>query len=216
MNKNIDVVIIDYKLGNLFSVKHACIHVGLTPYVSFDKELIKNAKALILPGVGAFGDAMDNLNKLDLISPIKDFVSSGKPIYGVCLGMQLLFEESEEFGNNKGLGLIKGTINRFPGYFNEKKMRVPHIGWNSIYNANLTIWESSALKNITQNELMYFVHSYYAKPTNENEILTNTNYENFEYCSAILKDNIFATQFHPEKSAKKGIEIYNEWAKKII
>jgi len=209
MNKDIDVVIIDYMLGNLFSVKHACIHVGLIPHVTFEKDIIKKAKAIILPGVGAFGDAINNLNKLDLKSPIIDFVQSGKPLFGICLGMQLLFEESEEFGNNKGLGLIKGSINKFPSVICNKKIRIPQIGWNSIYNSKKNKWANTALKSIEQNEFMYFVHSFYAKPNNVNEILSYTNYEGFEYCSAITKDSIFATQFHPEKSGEKGLKIYS-------
>lgn len=214
--KKTDIAIIDYKLGNLFSVKHACLHVGLNPVVTNDKTIIEAAKAIILPGVGAFGDAMRNLEKYDLVSPIIDFAQTGKPIYGICLGMQLLFEESEEFGTNKGLGLIQGRIVRFPDNIQGRKIRIPQIGWNSIFNSKNDNWVKSALNKTEQNEYMYFVHSFYAHPKNENEVLTWTNYEGFEYCSAIIKDNIFATQFHPEKSAQKGIDIYSEWAKSII
>lgn len=214
-NPNDFVAIVDYKLGNLFSVKHACIHVGINPVVTSEKQIISKAKAIILPGVGAFGDAMKNLEKLDLISLLKDQVQSGVPLLGICLGLQLLFTESEEFGENKGLDLIKGKIVKFPPYCNNGFIKVPQIGWNTIYCKDKNNWNNSALDSIQQNEFMYFVHSYYAKPDNEEEILTLTNYEDLEYCSSILKENIFATQFHPEKSSTSGIEVYQNWAQRI-
>lgn len=212
-NGNNEVIIIDYQLGNLFSVKHACIHVGLEPIITSDKDIIKNAKALILPGVGAFGTAMYNLEKFDLISPILDHVHSGKQLLGVCLGMQLLFTESEEFGGHKGLNLIEGTINKFPNIYKDMKMKVPNISWNSIYSGDQKKWDLSPLSDIAQQEFMYFVHSFYAKPANKDDILTLTNYGGIEYCSSVLKSNIFATQFHPEKSGQEGIKIYKNFKK---
>lgn len=209
MKNNNDIVIIDYQLGNLFSVKHACVKVGLNPIVTSDKKDILKASILILPGVGAFGDAMENLKKLDLISPIKDKVKMGIPIFGVCLGLQLLFEESEEHGINRGLGIIKGTVKKFPSSIDNRKIKVPNTGWNTIYNKNIEEWNNSPLNSLDQNSYMYFVHSYYAKPENANDVLTLTNYEGLEYCSSIKKDNICAFQFHPEKSGKGGLKIYN-------
>jgi len=208
MKKNNDIVIIDYKLGNLYSVKHACLKVGLNPNITSDKQDILDAKLLILPGVGAFGDAMENIKKLDLISPLKDKVEMGVPLFGICLGLQLLFEESEEHGISKGLGLINGTIKKFSNSIDSKKIKVPNIGWNTIYNKNIEKWNNSPLSNIGQNTFMYFVHSYYAKPVDAEDILTMTNYENFEYCSSIKRDNICAFQFHPEKSGIFGLKIY--------
>ena len=204
-----DIVIIDYQLGNLFSVKHACEKVGLNPKVTSNKKDILEANALILPGVGAFGDAMENLKRLDLISPLTDKVKIGIPLFGICLGLQLLFEESEEHGINKGLGLIKGTVKKFSSSFDNKKIKVPNIGWNTIYNKNIEDWNNSPLNAIDQNSFMYFVHSYYAQPENTEDVLTLTNYEGLEYCSSIKKDNICAFQFHPEKSGKNGLKIYN-------
>lgn len=209
------VAIIDYNLGNLFSVEHACIHVGLKPIVTSERKTLSEAKAIILPGVGAFGDAMRNLEKLDLAYPIIDQVQKGIPILGICLGLQLLFTESEEFENCKGLDLIKGKIVKFPSSSTKKSIKVPHIGWNTIYCKDKTNWNNSAFNSIKQNEFMYFVHSYYAKPCCDAEILSLTNYEDIEYCSSILKGNIFATQFHPEKSSIMGIEVYHNWAKII-
>lgn len=208
---NKKVVIIDYHLGNLFSVKQACETVGINAKVSSVKEDILAADALILPGVGAFIEAMQNLQKLDLINAISESVSNGKPLFGVCLGLQLLFTKSEEFGSGEGLNLIPGVIKKFPAIIDEKKVRVPQISWNNIYPDNRT-WENSPLMELKKDEFMYFVHSYYVQPQNKKDIFTKTDYEGIEYCSAIFSNNIFATQFHPEKSSTKGLSIYKNWA----
>lgn len=210
-NSKKKVVIIDYQLGNLFSVKQACDTIGINAKISSDKEAILNADALILPGVGAFIEAMINLKKFGLDVAIIEKVNSGTPIFGICLGLQLLFTESEEFGAGKGLDLISGVIKRFPEKLEGKNIKVPHIAWNTIYKLQQD-WDHSALSQIEENDFMYFIHSYYVKPTHDSCILTNTNYDGIEFCSSILKSNIFATQFHPEKSASKGISIYKNWA----
>jgi glutamine amidotransferase len=210
-NSKKKVVIIDYQLGNLFSVKQACDTIGINAEISSNKEDILNADALILPGVGAFIEAMINLRKFGLEVAIQEKVNSGTPIFGICLGLQLLFTESEEFGAGKGLDLISGVIKRFPEKLEEKNIKVPHIAWNTIYKLQQD-WDHSALSEIEENDFMYFIHSYYVKPTHNSCVLTNTNYDGIEFCSSILKNNIFATQFHPEKSASKGISIYKNWA----
>jgi glutamine amidotransferase len=212
MDKNLKkVVIIDYQLGNLFSVKQACDTVGINAEISSNREDILNADALILPGVGAFIEAMNNLKKFGLDTAIQNKVNGGIPIFGICLGQQLLFTESEEFGAGKGLDLISGIIKRFPETFEERKVKVPHIAWNTIFKLNQE-WDNTALKDLNNNEFMYFIHSYYVKPSDDACILTQTNYDGIEFCSSILKNNIFATQFHPEKSADNGISIYKNWA----
>lgn len=205
------VVIIDYQLGNLFSVKQACDTVGINAEISSNREDILNANALILPGVGAFIEAMNNLKKISLDTAIQNKVNGGTPIFGICLGQQLLFTESEEFGAGKGLDLISGIIKRFPETFEERKVKVPHIAWNTIFKLNQE-WDNTALSDLSNNDFMYFIHSYYVKPSDDACILTQTNYDGIEFCSSILKNNIFATQFHPEKSADKGISIYKNWA----
>lgn len=205
------VVIIDYNLGNLFSVKQACDTIGINSKISSDKSDIDEADALILPGVGAFIEAMHNLENLGIVDSIKNNVRDGKPIFGVCLGLQLLFSKSEEFGSGDGLNLISGTIRKFPATVNESQIRVPQIAWNKIY-AHEQGWKNTPLFDIPQNEFMYFVHSYYVDPEEESCVLTKTDYSGLEYCSGISQDNIFATQFHPEKSAEKGILIYKNWA----
>lgn len=205
------VVIIDYQLGNLFSVKQACDTIGISAKISSEKEDVLNADALILPGVGAFIEAMNNLKKFGLDTAIQEKVKNGTPIFGICLGQQLLFTESEEFGAGKGLDLISGVIKRFPEKLEEKVIKVPHIAWNTIYKDSQD-WSQSALSELSNNDFMYFIHSYYVKPSDDICILTKTNYDGIEFCSSILKNNIFATQFHPEKSANKGISIYKNWA----
>lgn len=205
------VVIIDYQLGNLYSVKQACDTVGMNVLVSSNKEDILAADALILPGVGAFIEAMNNLSKLDLIDAIKSKVSLGTPLFGICLGLQLLFTKSEEFGSGNGLDLISGIIKKFPEKFDNRKIKVPHITWNQVYKLKNS-WEETPLRDIINHEFMYFIHSYYVQPNNDKCILTNTNYDGIEFCSSIIQNNIFATQFHPEKSADKGISIYKNWA----
>lgn len=206
------VTIIDYQLGNLFSVNQACETVGMNAKISSLRADILDADALILPGVGAFIEAMTNLKKLDLVDAIKDKVKGGTPIFGICLGQQLFFTESEEFGAGNGLDLISGVIKRFPEQLNGKKIKVPQIAWNKIYKGKQN-WESSALKELEEGEFMYFIHSYYVKPSSDSCILTNTNYDGIEFCSAISENNLFATQYHPEKSGNKGLSIYKNWAK---
>jgi len=214
-----NVAIVDYEAGNLFSVEHACKTVGLKPLITSRPEDILQSDALILPGVGAFGDAMKNLRMLALVQPLREFAASGKPFMGICLGMQLLFSRSEEFGEHEGLNLIEGDVVKFP-YVNSygEKNKIPQICWNQIKNPSHfgEKWHDTPLEQIADGEFMYFVHSFYAKPRNSENILTLTEYGGLEYCSAIIKKNIFATQFHPEKSAEEGIKIYQFWANRII
>ena len=202
------VSIIDFDGGNLFSVIQACKHVGIEASVTNDFNEIKASDGLILPGVGSFPQAMKILNSKKLVTPIKDFIKSNKPFMGICLCFQLLFSKSSEFENCDGLDIIKGTVNKFN--FNNKKCKVPQIGWNKIYSESN--WLDSPLNKIVNDEYMYFVHSYFVDPLNKNEVLSYTKYEDFEYCSSIRKNNIFATQFHPEKSGLEGLKIYKEWS----
>ena len=205
------VIIIDYKVGNLFSVKQACDSVGMKSKISSDLNEIRSADGLILPGVGAFNEAMKNLNDLGISSVLKKRVGDKIPLFGVCLGLQLLFTKSEEFESGLGLDLIPGTIKRFPNSFNGNKMKVPHVAWNTILR-NQIEWEKTPFSNLTNNQYMYFVHSYYVDPSSNSCILSETNYNGKSFCSSVLINNIFATQFHPEKSGEKGLKIYKNWA----
>jgi imidazole glycerol-phosphate synthase subunit HisH len=205
------VAIIDYQLGNLYSVKQACDVVGLDAYLTSQQEEILAADAIVLPGVGAFIEAMNNLKSLSLDSAIQNKVTQGTPIFGICLGLQLLFTQSEEFGAGNGLDLISGVIKRFPEEHEGRKVRVPHIAWNTVYN-DARGFGKTPLVDIAYAEFMYFIHSYYVHPSNASCVLTHTNYDGIEFCSSIIHQNIFATQFHPEKSGELGISIYKNWA----
>jgi imidazole glycerol-phosphate synthase subunit HisH len=206
------VAIIDYKLGNLHSVKSACDYVKLPSVITDDPEVILKSKAVILPGVGAFKEGMKYLQNSKLDLTIKKFIKTKKPFLGICLGMQLLFDHSEEFGHHPGLGVIKGKIVKFD--FNLDKnynYPIPQIGWNKIYLENRK-WKNTILEKNNNEDFMYFVHSYYAIPEDDC-ILSKTRYGGIEFCSSIQFENIFATQFHPEKSGKKGLNIYKYFKK---
>ncbi len=202
------IIIIDYKLGNLYSVLRACQKVGLDAKISSDPAELKNCSAAILPGVGAFGCAMQNMLKCGLTEGIHSHVLDGKPLFGICLGLQLLFEESEEFGSPKGLGLLKGRVRKLP----IKSAPVPQIGWNRIELPDeKSTWYNSPMQSVDPGSWMYFVHSYYADNEDSLDRHTLTEYAGFKYTSTVLRNNIFATQFHPEKSSEHGLSIYREW-----
>jgi len=209
-----NVVIVDYGHGNLYSIRQACIQVGYNPIISSEQKDIINADSLILPGVGAFKIAMEQLSAKDLIEPIYEYVKKGNFLMGVCLGMQLLFDSSEEFGNFNGLGLINGIVKKFPNHINGKKLRVPHIGWNTL--AKRDLWPNgygNPLENITSEDFFYFIHSFYASPSEDKYILSNSSYDEFEFCSSVNKENVFGFQFHPEKSGAQGLNIYKGFLK---
>jgi glutamine amidotransferase len=205
------VVIIDYQMSNLFSVVRAIEKIGHSPKLSSNGMDLIDADAVILPGVGAFNSAMENLHKLNLIEPIKDYIDKGGPFMGVCLGLQLLFEESEEFGTHSGLGIIDGRVKKFKN-INGINNPVPQIGWNKI-NQFKQSWISSPLNDFNSSTWMYFVHSFYVVPKNQDIVLSKTSYCGLDYCSSINMDNVFATQFHPEKSGELGLKIYDNWLK---
>jgi glutamine amidotransferase len=206
------VIIIDYQLGNLFSVQQACEHLGYQATISSRPEDVKQAAYAILPGVGAFADAINNLNALGLTQAIYEYVQAGKPLMGVCLGLQLLLTESEEFGTTKGLNLIPGVVKKFAGATgNGSAYKVPQIQWNQIQEPAEGSWKKTPLKGCRSGDYMYFVHSFYAQPTDQQYVLAQTTYAGRTYCSAVLKDNVFATQFHPEKSGLYGVNIYQQW-----
>ncbi|MEN4018099.1 MAG: imidazole glycerol phosphate synthase subunit HisH [Methanobacterium sp.] len=196
------IVIIDYGSGNLKSIKNGFSKIGEETIVSQDIQKIEKADALILPGVGAFGKAMEQLeNYKDLIH---EHIDAGKPFLGVCLGQQILFTKSEESEGIKGLNVLKGEVLRLP-----EGLKIPHMGWN-----NLEIKNRCSLLEGIDNDYMYFVHSYYVKPEDENIIAATTSY-GIDIPAAICKDNVFATQFHPEKSGEKGLNILKNFVNGI-
>jgi len=209
------VAIIDYEMGNLLSVQRACEQVGLKSVITADSSIIMGSQAVILPGVGAFGDAMHNLKRLDLVFPLKEYIGTGRPFMGICLGMQLLLSESQEFGHHEGLDIIRGSVVKFPSQGKERqKIKVPQVGWNRIFTppaADEALWAKSVLNGVPTGEFMYFIHSYYVIPESADVILSMTTYEDISYCSGIRRNNVIAFQFHPEKSGKKGITIYRNF-----
>ncbi|MCG3204395.1 MAG: Imidazole glycerol phosphate synthase subunit HisH [Elusimicrobia bacterium] len=211
------VAIIDYGLGNLYSIKRACEHVGLESKLTSDKSEILNAAAVILPGVGAFGDAMNNLAKLDLVSVLRDVCASGTPLFGICLGLQLLMRESHEFGHHKGLCLIDGDVVKIPAEMTVgKRYKVPQVGWNQV---NVPLggreWKGTLLEGISPGGYFYFVHSYYVRPTDPGVILSSTTYGSTSFCSSVQFGNVFAVQFHPERSGPLGLLLYSNLNKII-
>lgn len=193
------IAIIDYDAGNLKSVEKALISLGEAPVVTRDKELIRNADKVILPGVGAFGDAMSKLHHYQLVDVIKEVADSDTPLLGICLGLQLFFERSSETEGVEGLSLLKGEILRIP---DQEGLKIPHMGWNS-----LTLRPDARLfRNIPDQSYVYFVHSYYLKAQEESIVAATTDYSTQIHAS-IEKDNIFACQFHPEKSGNIGLKI---------
>ena len=198
------IAIIDYGAGNLQSVKKAFDFIGAESVITNDPKVILSADKILLPGVGSFGDAMDSMHKNGLVEIVKECALSGKPFLGICLGLQLLFEESEESPGVKGLGIFKGKIKKFSS---DMGLKIPHIGWNS-----LEIKQKDTLfKDIPENAYVYFVHSYYLHAEDENDIACVTNY-GIDFHSAVGKNNIFATQFHPEKSGDVGLQILRNFA----
>lgn len=198
------IAIIDYGMGNLRSVQKAFERIGHSAVVTRDKKVINDADKIVLPGVGAFPDCMKNLADLGLIDPIIKGVEAGKPFFGICLGLQVLFTESEEFGTHKGFDIIKGRVIRFPAGLssNGTKLKIPHMGWNEIRMKKKT----PVLDGIPEGSYLYFVHSYYVVPEDKKITATTTDY-GVEFVSSIWKDNIFACQFHPEKSQQAGLKI---------
>ena len=199
------IAIIDYDMGNLRSVAKAFEKVGATAAVTRDPKAILNASHVVLPGVGAFKDCMRNLDEYGLIDPIIKSIESGKPFLGICLGLQLLFDESMEFGHHRGLGVVKGKVVRFP---EGTGLKVPHMGWNE---ATKRI-DSPLLSGIEDDTFFYFVHSYYAVPEDRSVDLTTTGY-GMDFTSSIMKDNIMACQFHPEKSQKPGLKVLENFSR---
>lgn len=193
------IAIIDYGMGNLRSVQKGLERVGFPAEVTRDATRIEAAAGVVLPGVGAFGACMDNLRIYGLIDTVRHVISRGTPFLGICLGMQLLFEESEEFGPVPGLGIFPGRVVRFPDM---SDLKVPHMGWNQIRK----LQNSPHLRGIDDGAFVYFVHSYYVVPTDPDLTATTTEY-GIEFTSAIARDNVFATQYHPEKSQAVGLKI---------
>lgn len=203
------IAIIDYGMGNLRSVQKGFEKVGADAVVTADPRVVLEAEKIVLPGVGAFRDCMRNLEQAGFVEPILKVITDGRPFLGICVGMQLLFTDSVEFGHYRGLDLIPGHVLRFPEGMREgsEDLKVPHMGWNQLVFKR----RPPAFEGIDEGTNVYFVHSYYVKPDDESVIATTTSY-GIEFCSAVWKDNVVATQFHPEKSQHTGLRILQNFA----
>ena len=195
------IAIIDYNMGNLASVKNAFAKLGQETVVESDPTKFMEYDKLILPGVGAFGDAIEHLRERNMIESIKEFAASGKPMLGICLGMQLLFESSEEFGNHKGLGLIKGKVIPFDTSKFEEPLKVPHMGWNRMFTKNHPLFNG-----LDDEHYLYFVHTYHVNCADDSDIIGETYY-GYKFTSAVAHGNIMGIQPHPEKSHTNGLKI---------
>jgi imidazole glycerol-phosphate synthase subunit HisH len=197
------IAIVDYGMGNLRSVQKAFERLGHAAEVTCDAERVTRAPGVVLPGVGAFAACMTNLAAAGLVEPVKQVIRAGRPFLGICLGMQLLFDESEEFGPVAGLGILPGRVVRFAA---DPERKVPHMGWNSLR----IVRRAPELTGIEDGAYVYFVHSYYPVPRDAGVVATTTPYGE-EFASSVVRDNVFACQFHPEKSQQVGLRMLDNF-----
>ncbi|MDK3155387.1 imidazole glycerol phosphate synthase subunit HisH [Kamptonema cortianum] len=204
---SLKVTVVDYGIGNVFSVVKALEHCGADVLLTGDAEAIRTADRLVLPGVGAFADGMNELSTRGLLAPIHSFCAGGRPFMGVCLGMQMMLETSEEFGNHSGLSLIAGAVRAIENTASDgRPHRIPHIGWNRLQPATDTAWTSPIFQGVDPGEWVYFVHSFKACPAKAEEMLAVCHYNGRTVGAVIGKDNMFGFQFHPEKSGETGLK----------
>ncbi len=203
------IAIIDYGMGNLRSLQKGFEKIGAEAVITSEPDTVASAGKIVLPGVGAFRDCMRNLAEGGFVKPLLDAIAAGKPFLGICLGMQMLFTDSSEFGLHRGLGVIPGHVRRFPENMIEdgKRLKVPHMGWNQIR----LLGDNPLFQGIDEGSDLYFVHSFYVIPDDPGVIAAKTVY-GIEFCSALCKGNIFATQFHPEKSQETGLRMLKNFA----
>jgi glutamine amidotransferase len=214
----VTAAVVDYGLGNLFSVRQACEHAGMDVVVTARGDALLASDVVILPGVGAFGDAMATLRRLDLVDVLRDIAASDKPLIGICLGIQLLMRESHEFGVHQGLGVIEGSVVRLPSArHGERDIKVPQVQWNRIFRTEqgrpqAEPWAATPLAGVAEGEFMYFAHSYHVMPADASVTVATSRYGDVEFCSALRWRNVFASQFHPERSGGPGLQVYRNVA----
>lgn len=206
-----EVILIDYGAGNLLSVGRSLEHCGAKVVITADPKKILSGSRVVLPGVGAFANAMVILNELQLAGVICEVARRGTPLLGICLGMQLLFDESEEFGRTNGLGLIQGKVVSIPGEtVDGNLLKIPHIGWNSLYPSDHVNWGNSLLADISPGEAVYFVHSFMAHPSSKDRV-ADCIYGGYKVSAVIAKKNVVGCQFHPEKSGSVGLRVLKKF-----
>lgn len=203
--KRTELVIVDYGVGNLQSLKKAFASFGVEPLVSEDPEVIASAGRLVLPGVGSFEAGMRGLKLRGLLEVVKRHAAENKPLLGICLGAQLLFSRGFEFGEHEGLTIIKGSVIKFQEL--PEREKIPQVGWNSVFLPASVSWKDTIFDSLEKKLTAYFVHSYIFKPEDKEDILGETVYGGLPFCSTVRKGNIYGTQFHPEKSGTVGLEI---------
>jgi len=198
-----NIVVVDYGIGNIQSIQNALNKFGIKAVLTSDRDVILKSDGVILPGVGAFKKGMIELRSRGLDVTINQYVKTSKPLLGVCLGMQLLFDTSEEFGSSNGLGIIKGSVCKLPIFDDEK---LPNISWNPLIKSEIS-WNNTILDNVTIDEQMYFIHSYVCNPLDKSIVLANAKYGNISFCASLKYNNIYGCQFHPEKSSTAGLKV---------
>jgi glutamine amidotransferase len=201
------IVIVDYGMGNLRSVQKALERLGAEARISSEPNEVAEAAAIVLPGVGAFADAMAGLKQRGLVEPLRDHIRQGRPFLGICLGLQLLFERSFEDGKHEGLGVLPGEVRRLPA---APGLKIPHMGWNRVWLRGQQRW----LSDLPDGQWFYFVHSYYVEPADPELVAGQTDY-GLRFCSMVATDTIVATQFHPEKSQQTGLALLHNFLKRI-
>jgi glutamine amidotransferase len=212
------VVIVDYGMGNLFSVAQACQRVGLATCISSSAAAVRAAPAIILPGVGAFGDAMRTLGQLGLDEAIVEVAGSGRPVFGICLGMQLLMTTSYEFGSHAGLNLVRGDVVRLEHPVDgERALKVPQVGWNRVWppKHRPAAWSGTLFDDLPAGEFLYFVHSFRVRVEDRAATIATTTYGDIEFCAALGTGNVFGCQAHPERSGNAGLGIYRSFARQL-
>jgi glutamine amidotransferase len=210
------LAIVDYGMGNLFSVLHAFAAVGQPAEITSSPTRLAVSEAIVIPGVGAFGIAMDVLERTGMAEAIQDRVACGTPLVGICLGMQLMMTSSTEFGSHRGLGIIEGdtvALKESPDI--SAGARIPHVGWSAVEQPHARSWCGTPLGGLVPGHEMYFVHSYYVRPTNPEVALSFSSYRGVTFCSSLVKGNVFGCQFHPERSGVEGLEVYRRIAAAI-
>jgi glutamine amidotransferase len=206
------VAVIDYGMGNLHSVCRAFEHVGAESVLTDDPAALRAASHLVLPGVGAFRDGMAELAKRDLVEPLRDYAKSGRPLLGICLGMQMLFEESEEFGRHDGLAILPGAVRAIPATGADGAAhKIPHVGWRAVRPPRAAAWSGTLFEGTSEGEEFYFVHSYTAIPARPEDRLADADYDGCTISAAVRRANVYGFQFHPEKSGTAGLALLSRF-----
>ena len=211
------VAIVDYGMGNLYSVQLACESQGIDAVITSNPDDVRKAEGIILPGVGAFAHAMSELGRLGLSDAVLETVNAGKPVFGICLGLQLLMTESTEFGLHRGLGVIDGQVVRFEnprGAFGP--LKIPQVGWEQADSMSPERWEASLLAGVPDGTFMYFVHSFHVVVANPELVVATSQYGQIRYASAVSLNNVFACQFHPERSGPLGLRVYRNFRDRLL